>query len=301
MNVEILSPSPVPKRLNKLSVQHVMPGDVITTEPGFMRGHGTSVEENTLLATVSGIVERVNKLVSVRPLKSRYTGEVGDVVVGRIVQINQSRWKVDVNSKQEGVLQLSSINLPSGAQRRRTHTDELHMREYFEENDLLSAEIQSTYADGSLNLHTRSVKYGKLVSGLFLTVPHALVKRSKNHFHTLPMGVDIILGTNGYIWITESKPPTQMTSDVNMDEAEFVPEPVKLIGPEVRERMARVRNSILVLAHRYNSIHPKSILPIYRKSAALSMPAKDMLKPENIEKLMLNADELDLDELMEDA
>lgn len=269
---------------------------------GHIRGHGTTVEGNTLLATVSGIVERVNKLVSVRPLKSRYAGEVGDVVVGRISQITQNRWKVDINSKQEGILLLSSVNLPSGVQRRRTYTDELHMREFFEENDLLSAEIQSIHSDGALNLHTRSVKYGKLVNGMFLTVPHALVKRSKNHFHTLPMGVDIILGTNGYIWITESKPPSKMSSDVNMDETEFIPEPVKLIGPEMREQIARVRNSIVVLAHRFRSIHPKSILPIYKKSAALSMPPKDMLKPENIEKLMLNADqlELDLNEDMED-
>lgn len=38
MNVDILAPSPVSKRTRpRLAVNHVMPGDVITTEPGFMR------------------------------------------------------------------------------------------------------------------------------------------------------------------------------------------------------------------------------------------------------------------------
>lgn len=38
MNVEILSPSPLAKkRKSRLTVDHVMPGDVITAEPGFMR------------------------------------------------------------------------------------------------------------------------------------------------------------------------------------------------------------------------------------------------------------------------
>ena len=37
MNVEILSPSPVAKRKTRLTVDHVMPGDVITADPGFMR------------------------------------------------------------------------------------------------------------------------------------------------------------------------------------------------------------------------------------------------------------------------
>ena len=35
------------------------------------RGHGTYVEEEAVLASVSGLVERVNKLVSVRALRSR--------------------------------------------------------------------------------------------------------------------------------------------------------------------------------------------------------------------------------------
>jgi exosome complex component RRP4 len=89
------------------------------------------VEGEHLLASVSGVVERVNKLVSVRPLRSRYTGEVGDVVVGRIVEVNtfptffffsqcsqvgQKRWRVDVNAKQDAVLLLSAINLPGGVQ-----------------------------------------------------------------------------------------------------------------------------------------------------------------------------------------
>ena len=44
----------------------------------------------------------------------RYTGEVGDVVVGRILEVQQKRWKVDTFSRLESVLLLSSINLPGG-------------------------------------------------------------------------------------------------------------------------------------------------------------------------------------------
>ena len=71
------------------------------------------------IATVSGVVERVNKLVSVRPLRARYHGEVGDVVVCRITEVGAKRWKADVNGKQQSILMLSSINLPGGVQRRR--------------------------------------------------------------------------------------------------------------------------------------------------------------------------------------
>jgi exosome complex component RRP4 len=47
------------------------PGETITSSKEFMRGHGTYVEDEDVVASVTGLIERVNKLVSVRPLKSR--------------------------------------------------------------------------------------------------------------------------------------------------------------------------------------------------------------------------------------
>jgi exosome complex RNA-binding protein Rrp4 len=45
-------------------------------------------------------VHRVNKLVSVLPVKARYSGQIGDVIVGRILDVGQKRWRVDINATQ---------------------------------------------------------------------------------------------------------------------------------------------------------------------------------------------------------
>lgn len=50
----------------------------------------------------------------------RYTPEVGDLVIGRIVEVGPSRWKVDANARQDAILMLSSVNLPGGIQVRQT-------------------------------------------------------------------------------------------------------------------------------------------------------------------------------------
>ncbi|XP_014303260.1 exosome complex component RRP4 isoform X2 [Myotis lucifugus] len=106
---------PLSESLGRETKKHlVVPGDTITTDTGFMRGHGTYMGEEKLIASVAGSVERVNKLICVKALKTRYNGEVGDIVVGRITEVQQKRWKVETNSRLDSVLLLSSMNLPGG-------------------------------------------------------------------------------------------------------------------------------------------------------------------------------------------
>jgi exosome complex component RRP4 len=133
------------------------PGETLTSSHAFMRGHGTYIDNEEVIASVAGVIERVNKLVTVRPLRARYNPEIGDLVVGRIAEVQPRRWKVDANGRQDAVLMLSSVNLPGGVQRRKLESDELQMRNFFEEGDLLVAEVQAFFSDGAMSLHTRSL------------------------------------------------------------------------------------------------------------------------------------------------
>lgn len=189
----------------------VSPGQLLTSDKSFMRyqsfsflhqrGHGTFMKDDAIYSALSGVVEKVNRLICVKALKSRYTGDIGDVVLGRIVETGAKRWKVDINSRQDGILTLSSINLPGGAQRRKCEADELQMRSFYQEGDIICAEVQSCFQDGSLGIHTRSLKYGKLSYGVLMNVSPFLIKRSRSQFITLSKQLSVILGLNGNIWI----------------------------------------------------------------------------------------------------
>ncbi|KAF8704096.1 hypothetical protein HU200_031584 [Digitaria exilis] len=110
---------------------------VCADELVWCRGHGTSDQDGEVVATLCGVVERVNKLVYVRTLRARYKPEVGDIIVGRVIEIAPKRWRLEINFSQDAVLMLSSMNLPDGIQRRRTAVDELNMRSIFVENDVI--------------------------------------------------------------------------------------------------------------------------------------------------------------------
>ncbi|EJT41947.1 RRP4-like protein [Saccharomyces kudriavzevii IFO 1802] len=184
--------------------QIVTPGELITDDPIWMRGHGTYFLDNMTYSSVAGTVSRVNRLLSVIPLKGRYAPETGDHVVGRIAEVGNKRWKVDIGGKQHAVLMLGSVNLPGGILRRKSESDELQMRSFLKEGDLLNAEVQSLFQDGSASLHTRSLKYGKLRNGMFCQVPSSLIVRAKNHTHNLPGNITVVLGVNGYMWLRKT-------------------------------------------------------------------------------------------------
>ena len=77
----------------------------------------------------------------------------------------------------------------------------MQMRTHFKENDLLSGEIQQININGSINIQTRNLKYGKLKNGILLKVNHMLVKKTKLHFIDLVDDIKAILGLNGLIWV----------------------------------------------------------------------------------------------------
>ncbi|KAH9514581.1 Exosome complex component RRP4 [Bulinus truncatus] len=251
----------------------VTPGDVITADTGFMRGHGTYMSEDCLHSSVAGMVERVNKLISVRPLKTRYNGEIGDIVIGRIIEVSQRRWRVETHSRMDSILMLSSVNLPGGELRRRSEEDEKMMRNYLKEGDLISAEVQNVMSDGCLSLHTRSLKYGKLGQGILVKVSPSLVMRRKTHFHNLPIGASIILGNNGYIWICPTEQETARETGGYETNMQPVPS-------SEREAMARLRNCVLALADQKVLLFDTSIL--YTFEASQKYAVKDLLKPEVI-------------------
>jgi len=250
----------------------------LTSSQAYMRGHGTYVDKEEVIASVAGTIERVNKLVTVRAIRSRYNPEVGDLVVGRITEVQPRRWKVDANSRQDAVLMLSSVNLPGGVQRRKLESDELQMRGFFEEGDLLVAEVQAFFSDGAMSLHTRSLKYGKLRNGQLVTVPPILVRRLKSHFLTLPCGVDLILGLNGYIWVSKHVKQNEQEGEEGFDAEAVYSNVNDDIDESTRTAIARVTHIIRVLTSHFVALTDALLLEAYEWTVEQETSVKDLLQ-----------------------
>lgn len=252
------------------------PGETVEYLEGYMTGHGTFPDGEEIIASVGGVVEKVNQLVSVRAMNSRYIGEIGEVVVGRIIGLQSQKWVVDTNSILESALHLTSVNLPGGEQRRRSVQDEEMMREFLKEGDLISAEIHQISTEGALTLHTRSLKYGKLGQGILLTVPPSLIRRSKSHFCNLACGAQVILGCNGYVWV----------SAIDENQSGGFIQNMEVVKLSDRETITRLNNVIKALAESKVMLFDTSIQYAFEES--LKYSTYDLLKPESKLDLVLS-------------
>lgn len=223
-------------------------------------------------------------------MRARYTPEIGDLVVGRIVEVQTKRWKVDLSAPLLAHLPLSAINLPGGILRKRTSTDELAIRSFFSEGDLLVAEVQSIYQDGAASLHTRSLKYGKLRNGVFLAVSGTgggggvvRARRQVWTVHTANGGgeVDVVLGVNGYIWIckhtsseleaaTAQVPITRLEDTVN---SSIYSSRNEYIAPETRREIARLAGCVRALVEAGVRVDEEMVMRVY--DAGLDMADHD--------------------------
>lgn len=191
---------------------------------------------------------------------------------------------MEADGRTDATLPLSSINLPGGvqvrvillfqcrissltvlrlSQRRKLESDELQMRTFFQEGDLLVAEVQSILSDGTMSLHTRSLKYGKLRNGRLVVVPPTLVIRLKSHFHSLPYGVEMIVGLNGYVWI---QAPSAMSSVQNTKSAAAGDD----WQPEASASMA-------IYSSQNDAIDPDTRAKINRTAACVEILAKNWI------------------------
>lgn len=249
-------------------------------------GHGTYVPPQTtsIVSSLAGTLTRTNKLLSVRPLRARYTPEIGDLVVGRIAEVQARRWRVDVAASQLAILQISAINLPGGILRKRTETDELQIRSFFAEGDLVVAEVQQLHQDGAASLHTRSLKYGKLRNGVFVAVSGTGggggVVRSKRQAWTIDAAngaakLDLLLGVNGYIWIgkhLDSDLGSESTGLNRLEESissKIYSSQNDYIDVATMREMARFRSVILALVENGLPVDEETVTRAYHEAVEM--------------------------------
>ena len=140
------------------------------------------------------------------------------------------------------------------------------MRQILSENDLACAEVHSINNDKSVNLHTRSLKYGRLENGILLKVHNKLIKRQKHHFVKLRCGVSIIFAHNGVLWLSNVERQGTVKEEKEIHKKEY--------SGEDRENMSKIYNILKILNQEQVEISTDFIDDIYDIVVKQNLKAK---------------------------
>ena len=137
---------------------------------------------------------------------------------------------------------------------------------------VLRSLVQSPYLPHSLSPNVLAdLLLEQLRNGLLISLPPRLIRRLKSHFHHLPppcgpTGVDIILGLNGYVWVSSGTTTERREGGegfdaeaVYSDKNDVLPSLASVdewtlmgyeqeISPESREAISMVGNIVRMLA-----------------------------------------------------
>jgi len=160
----------------------VLPGEKIAD--GKVAAPNTFFDEGSTYAAVVGMLDDTGRYV---PLENRYKPLVGDVVVGTVSDVRHAGYEVDLGLPEGGFIPTRDIRLT------------------LQLGDFVICKVKMVTEVGDVDLgEVRRLPMGKIAEFPSAKVPR-LIGRQMSMLTLLKenTGGDIIVGNNGYVWISE--------------------------------------------------------------------------------------------------
>jgi exosome complex component RRP4 len=182
----------------------VIPGELLAQNSTDFAS-GTFKENNTLYSKYFGILDQEGQKIKVWPLKGRYMPREGDIIIGEIVQILYSSWRVDINSPYDGILPLSE-----GVEEY-VDLKEDYLGDFYNIGDIIMARIKKVSKNKDVQLTMRDKLARKLSGGLVVEIQYTKIPRVIGKIGSMisllkdKTKCQIFAGQNGRVWVKGEK------------------------------------------------------------------------------------------------
>lgn len=179
----------------------VAPGDLVFEGTEVQTGHGVYVQDDKIYSEYVGAVRYNNSKVEVVPMSGRYIPEEGDIVIGEVVSIGYSNWRVELSSPYQGMMKIDT------AVDEYVDLDEDDLTDYYDVGDAIVIKVTNVTEGMDVNLSMLDKRCKKLRGGRVIEISPSKVPRVIGSKGTMvkqikeKTGSNIIVGQNGLIWI----------------------------------------------------------------------------------------------------
>ena len=178
----------------------VIPGDVVY-EGRIRTGENTYRNQDQVCATRLGLVNYSPDNVNVVALSAGYTPLVGDVVIGKVVDIDLGEWRIDIGAQTEAVM-----GIPDAVDR--PFRTEFVMTRVLDIGDTMVAKIVDLDRRRTPILSILGPSLGKVYDGFVMRITPSKIPRligkkgSMINMIIRETGCRVAIGQNGHILIS---------------------------------------------------------------------------------------------------
>lgn len=179
----------------------VVPGEEVASGMDFLPSFGTYRDKDKIVASRLGMVSVEGKVVKIVPLTGRYSPKRGDMIIGKIVDVSYTGWRVDTNSAYPAMLSIKDATsefVTRGAD----------LTQFFDVDDYVVAKIFNVTSQKLIDLTMKGPGLRKIVGGRIIQintnkVPRIIGKQG-SMISMVKEATDckIIVGQNGLLWLT---------------------------------------------------------------------------------------------------
>ncbi len=181
--------------------QLVTPGTLLA-EGNYVLGENTFLEDEKIYAARIGLFNSAGRIVSVVGLRGVYVPQVGDEVIGKVVDVGLYSWLMDIAAPYPGVIHASDVFDGSYNPQKDV------LSEVFNIGDYVLAEVASFDRTKDPTLTTRGRGFGKISHGHIIEIVPAKLPRligKKGSMVSMlkqETGCQILIGQNGRVLVS---------------------------------------------------------------------------------------------------
>lgn len=179
----------------------VTPGTLLA-EGSYVLGENTFLEDGKIYAARIGLFNTAGRVVSVVALRGVYVPQVGDEVIGKVVDVGLYSWLMDIAAPYPGVIHASDVF------DRSYNPQKDALSEVFDVGDYVLAQVVSFDRTKDPTLTTRGRGFGKISHGHIIEIVPAKLPRligkkgSMVNMLKQETGCQILIGQNGRVLVS---------------------------------------------------------------------------------------------------
>ena len=178
----------------------VVPGETIATGMSFLPGKGAYREEEKIIAQRLGMISVDGKVIKLIPLSGAYIPKIKDRIIGRVIDVLMTGWRVDIKSPYSAVMTLKDATsefIPRGAD----------LTQFYRIGENIVCQIVNVTSQKLIDVSMKGPGLRKLRGGRIIEVSSQKVPRIIGKDGSMigmikqATGCEIIVGQNGLLWL----------------------------------------------------------------------------------------------------